>query len=81
MYTLILVQLGSVGLLSFLSIFYYQIKLSFRSSNKFIRDLGFTLPLLFLVVMFGESYLLGHFTTLMYIFFSAFLYKNFEETQ
>jgi len=81
MYTLILVQLGLVGLLSFLSIFYYQIKLSFRSSNKFIRDLGLTLPLLFLVVMFGESYLLGHFTTLMYIFFSAFLYKNFEETQ
>ena len=79
MYTLVLMQLGLVGLFSMLSIFYFQIKLSFNSPNKFIRDLGITLPLLFLVMMLSDSYLLGHFTTLLYVFFSSFLYKDFEE--
>jgi len=79
MYTLVLVQLGLFGLFSMLSIFYYQIKLSFTSSNKFIRDVGITLPLIFLVMMLSDSYLLGHYTTLLFVFFSSFLYKNFEE--
>jgi len=80
MYTLVTVQLGLFGLFSMLSIFYYQIKLSYNSSNKFIRDLGITLPLLFLVMMLSDSYLLGHYTTLMYVFFSSFLYKDFEKS-
>jgi O-antigen ligase len=80
MYTLVLMQLGFLGLFSMLSIFYYQIKISFNSSNKLIRDLGVTLPLLFLVLMWSDSYLLGHYTTLMYVFFSSFLYKDFEKT-
>ena len=79
MYTLILVQLGLIGLISFLMIFYYQIKWSFLSKNKFIKDLGVTLPLLFLLIMWSDSYLLGHYTTLMYIFFSSFLYKDFDK--
>ena len=36
-------------------------------------------PILFLMIMFSDSYLLGHFTTLLFIFFSSFLYKNFEK--
>jgi O-antigen ligase len=80
MYTLILVQLGLVGLFSMLSIFYYQIKFSYNSPNKFIRDVGITLPLMFLVMMLSDSYLLGHYTSLMYIFFSSFLYKDFEKS-
>jgi O-antigen ligase len=79
MYMLVSTQLGVLGLFSLLSIFYYQIKISFNSSNKFIRDVGITLPLLFLVIMISDSYLLGHFTTLMYVFFSSFLYKDFEK--
>ena len=79
MYILVLMQLGLVGLFSMLSIFYYQIKLSFNSSNKLIRDTGLTLPLLFLVLMLSDSYLLGHYTTLMFVFFSSFLYKDFEK--
>jgi O-antigen ligase len=79
MYTLVLMQLGFLGLFSMLSIFYYQVKLSFNSSNKLIRDTGLTLPLLFLVMMLSDSYLLGHYTTLMYVFFSSFLYKDFEK--
>ena len=80
MYTLVLIQLGLLGFFSLASIFYYQIKLSFRSSDKYIRDIGLTLPLLFLVIMFSDSYLLGHYTSLMFIFFSSFLYKDFEKT-
>jgi O-antigen ligase len=79
MYTLILVELGIVGLMSMLSIFYYQIKLSYNSSSKFIRDVGVALPLMFLVLMLSDSYLLGHYTTLMFVFFSSFLYKDFEK--
>jgi len=79
MYTLVLVQLGFLGLLSMMSIFYYQIKLSFKSSKKYLRDVGFTLPLMFSVLMLSDSYLLGHYTTLMFVFFSSFLYKDFEK--
>jgi O-antigen ligase len=78
MYILVLTQIGLLGLVSMLAIFYYQIKLSFNSQNKLIRDAGLTMPILFLVLMFSDSYLLGHFTTLMYVFFSSFLYKKFE---
>jgi O-antigen ligase len=80
MYILVIVQLGLLGLASMLAIFYYQIKYSYNSSNKFIRDVGITLPLMFLVVMLSDSYLLGHYTTLMYVFFSSFLYKDFEKS-
>jgi O-antigen ligase len=78
MYTLVLVQLGFLGLFSMLSIIYYQIKLSLVETNKFYRDVGITLPVLFLVIMLSDSYLLGHYTTLMYVFFSSFLYKKFD---
>lgn len=78
MYILVLVQLGIVGLLSMLSILYYQIKLSFAQSNMFFRDVGFALPLLFLIIMLSDSYLLGHFTSLLFVFFSSFLYKGFD---
>jgi O-antigen ligase len=81
MYTLITMQLGLIGLLSMLSIFYYQLKYSFNASNStiFIRDVGITLPLLFLVIMLSDSYLLGHYTSLLFVFFSSFLYKDFEK--
>ena len=78
MYTLVFSQLGLLGLLSMLSIIYYQIKLSLLETNKFYRDVGFVLPILFLVIMWSDSYLLGHYTTLMYVFFSSFLYKRFD---
>ena len=80
MYALVLVQSGLVGLLSMLSIMYYQIKLSFKESNRLFRDVGFSLPLLFLVIMFSDSYLLGHYTGLLFIFFSSFLYKGFDKS-
>jgi len=79
MYTLVSSQLGIFGLVSLLSIFYFQIKFSFSSSNKFLRDAGVTLPIMFLVMMLSDAYLLGHYTSLMFVFFSSFLYKDFEK--
>ena len=79
MYNLVLTQLGILGLISFLSIFYYQIKIASASSGRFRSHVGLALPLLFLVIMLADSYLLGHYTTLMYIFFSSFLYKDFDK--
>ena len=78
MYILVLSQLGIIGLISMLSIFYYQIKLSLISSDNLIRKVGMILPIMFLVIMFSDSYLLGHYTTLMFVLFSSFLYKDFE---
>ena len=80
MYTLIGMELGVIGLISMLSIFYYQVKLSRNILDKFRRDLGITLPIVFLVIMWSDSYLLGHFTTLVFVFFSSFLYKDFENS-
>ena len=79
MYILVLMQIGFLGLVSMLSIFYYQIKLSFNSTNRLLKDVGLALPLLFLVMMLSDSYLLGHYTSLMFVFFSSFLYKDFEK--
>jgi O-antigen ligase len=78
MYVLILVELGLLGLVSMLSIFYYQFKIAIRSTNQSARNLGIALPSLFLIIMFSDSYLLGHYTTLIFVFFSSFLYKKFE---
>jgi O-antigen ligase len=78
MYILILVQLGLLGLISFFSIFYFQFKAAFQSKNILLKDTGIALPIMFLVIMFSDSYLLGHFTTLIFIFFSSFLYKDFD---
>jgi O-antigen ligase len=79
MYVLVTTQLGIMGLISFLAIFYYQIKLSRKSSSRFIRDFGVALPILFGVILFSDSYLLGHYTTLVFALFSSFLYKDFEK--
>jgi len=81
MYLIILAQLGLTGLISMLSIFYYQFKYSFNKSNKsnkLISDIGFVLPSMFIVIMLSDSYLLGHYTTLLFVFFSSFIYKDFK---
>jgi O-antigen ligase len=81
MYILVTSQLGLIGLASFLSIFYFQFQKAFNSTNRLLSDVGFAMPIMFLVIMFSDSYLLGHFTTLMYIFFSSFIYKDYESIE
>ncbi|MDC1318916.1 O-antigen ligase family protein [Candidatus Thioglobus sp.] len=79
MYLLILAQLGLIGLISMLSIFYYQFKFSFNVSNKLRSDIGFALPSMFILIMISDSYLLGHYTTLLFVFFSSFVYNDFKK--
>jgi len=79
MYILTTVQLGLLGLASMLLIFYHQLKFALSSKIRIVKDLGVVLPMLFLVIMWSDSYLLGHYTTILFVFFSSFLYKDFEK--
>ena len=79
MYILTTVQLGVLGLASMLLIFYHQLKFALSSKVGIVKDLGVVLPMLFLVIMWSDSYLLGHYTTILFVFFSSFLYKDFEK--
>jgi len=77
MYLLVLAQTGIVGLILMLSIFYMQIQ-SFFKIHDSLSPLRLALPLLFLTIMLSDSYLLGHHTALLFVYFSAILYKDFS---
>lgn len=76
MYTLVAVQTGILGLITLFSIFYMQIKAAFQKNEY--SQIKIALPLFFLVIMLSDSYLLGHYTTLLFVYFSSFLYKEFN---
>ena len=76
MYMLILVQLGIVGLISFLWIFIIQFKHSLSSTNKLTQHIGLAMPIMFLIIMLSDSYLLGHYTSNLFILFSSFIYSQ-----
>lgn len=75
MYLLEMAILGIFGLISLLYILYTQLVFAWKETNHFKSRAGLTLPLLFFVLMFSDAYLLGHFTTMLFIYFSSFLYK------
>lgn len=79
MYVLELVQFGILGLFSLLSILGTQFFQARKSESHLIKSMGVALPLLFAVIMLSDSYLRGHFTTMLFVFFSSFLYKDYEE--
>ena len=76
MYLYVQAQLGLLGLASFFWIFYVQFRIAAASENLFVHNVGTALPLLFLVIMVSDTYLLGHFTSNLFILFSSFLYSN-----
>jgi O-antigen ligase len=76
MYLYIQAQLGLLGLVSFLWIFYVQFQFARASKDQFIHHAGVALPFLFLIIMLSDSYLLGHFTSNLFILFSSFIYSN-----
>ncbi len=79
MYIFELVELGILGLLAMLSIFFYQIKYARNSSIPIIKNFGVMLPILFMIMMFSESYLLLVPTTsYLFVLFSAILYKDYD---
>lgn len=76
MYMLILTQLGVVGLASLFWIFFTQFKTALTSSNSVVKTTGVAMPIFFLIIMWSDSYLLGHFTSNLFILFSSFIYSN-----
>ena len=76
MYMLILAQLGVVGLISLGWIFYLQFYFAKLSKDSLIHNVGIAMPILFLVIMLSDSYLLGHYTSNLYILFSSFIYSK-----
>ena len=76
MYVLEMVQFGVLGLASLLYIFYVQIRHALGTQHVALRQVGVAVPLLFLVINFGESYLSVHATSLLFAAFSSFLYKD-----
>jgi O-antigen ligase len=61
-------ELGFVGLLALISIFYYQIKEFNSKSLPLIRNL---FPILFLLAMCSDSFLLNHNSAILYVFLST----------
>jgi O-antigen ligase len=78
MYVLILVQFGFVGLMAMLYMFYAQIRIAVNSNEDLVRKIGVALPLLYLLIMLSDSYLMVHMTGLLFIFISSFIYKDYE---
>lgn len=78
MYVLVGAQLGLAGLGLLLAIFYTQIRQALRMRNQPNNALALGLPLIFLAIMLSDAYLLGHFTTLLFIYLSSFIYKTFD---
>ncbi len=79
MYVLVLVQFGLVGLASLISILFLQIYYAYRNKDIFMKFTGIMLPTLFSIIMLSDSYLLGHYTGMLFMFFSSFLYKNYSK--
>ncbi|MEA3419974.1 MAG: O-antigen ligase family protein [Campylobacterota bacterium] len=80
MYILETVQFGILGILALVAIFYFQIRFALKSQDILQQKAGMALAVLFLIIMLGDSYLLGHLTTMLFIYFSSFLYRPFDET-
>ena len=70
----ILTELGLVGLIFVLYIFYCQIKLFFRNNKK--RALELIFPIFFLFIMLFDNYFINHNTLVFFCLFSFLIYSN-----
>jgi O-antigen ligase len=75
-YLYVQAQLGLLGLVSFFWIFYVQFRIAMVAGNTFVHNVGIALPFLFLIIMLSDTYLLGHYTSNLFILFSSFIYSN-----
>ena len=47
-----------------------------KQESGYIGDIGIALPLLFLIINFSDSYLLGHYTTFLFVYFAAIVFST-----
>ena len=71
-YLYVWIELGILGLIILLSIFYFQIRELKKLKDGFVRIL---IPIMFLAIMFTDSYLFMHNTLVLYIFLSTIAVK------
>ena len=76
MYMLILAQLGILGISALSWVFYQQFKIALTSKVQLVQHVGVAIPILFLIIMWSDSYLLGHYTGNLFILFSSFIYSK-----
>lgn len=74
-YLLVLTQFGVFGLLIFLSIFAVLLQKAFAVKDE-LQDFRLALPIFYLVIMLGGTYLLGQELSLCFAITSGILYKN-----
>lgn len=67
-YLYVWIELGILGLIILLSLFYFQIRELRKLKDGFVRIL---LPIMYLAIMFVDSYLFTHNTLVLYIFLSV----------
>lgn len=75
-YLFIWFELGLIGLLSFISIFYFQIREVYK---KPLGKLRIIMPIMFLVIMMFDTYFQNHNSAVLYAYLSfAFTYYSFK---
>ena len=67
-YLYIWFELGIIGLIVFMFIFYFQIKELLQKKDALFR---FLFPLMYLIIMLADSYFFSHNTLIMYLFLSV----------
>jgi O-antigen ligase len=77
MYLLMLIQFGLVGFASLLALFVLKIKIALRIHDE-LRNFRFAFIAMFMIVMLSNSYLYTHHTMVLYMFFTAFLFKMYD---
>ena len=70
-------QFGAMGLITLLAIFYLQIAKA-RSSIDYLSSVRLALPIFYLVIFLGDSYLQTSATSLLFASFSGILFKDFS---
>jgi O-antigen ligase len=78
MYMQVLVQYGIFGLISFLLIFVYQLYVGFKIKDD-LQVLRIAFPLFFMAISMVYWYLYAFNTMLLFILFSAILYRKFDK--
>jgi O-antigen ligase len=74
-YLLVLALFGFFGLLVFLSIFVVQLRKAYAEKTE-LQDFRLALPVFYLVIMFGGTYLLGQELSLCFAITSGILYRD-----
>ena len=77
MYIFVMSHLGAFGLIFFFLVFYSLYK-SLDIDSPLYTNLGVGLIVFFIIINLSDSYLLGHFTSFLFVFFVSILYKNHE---